>query len=217
MFDWTRILKGEEAKPEPRSRPEGAERRQRSREGGPRNQPPAPAAPAARPVAAEPGPYEPPPEPQPEGLPAPVLAFDADGTVVQVPELEPPPGAESPPPQAALARLGSEGLIRLRARYAEVLARISEKAAEPAQRDELKARAERLNPDAWVTDEEVTAGLEQYETVFESLRAVVGRRRKRRRRRGGGDADSQQPEEARASAPDADAERDDEPGSEGNL
>ena len=31
---------------------------------------------------------------------------------------------------------------------------------------------------------EVTAGLEDYESVFESLRTVVGRRRKRRRRSG---------------------------------
>ncbi len=50
-------------------------------------------------------------------------------------------------------------------------------------RDELKSQAERLNPDTWVTDGDVTSGLEQYEAVFESLRSVVGRRRTRRRRR----------------------------------
>ena len=83
---------------------------------------------------------------------------------------------------AAQARLGSEGLSRLRARHAEVLARISEAVADPLRRDELKSQAERLNPDTWVTDGEVTEGLERYETVFESLRTVVGRRRKRRRR-----------------------------------
>ena len=84
---------------------------------------------------------------------------------------------------AALARLGPEGLIRLRARHAEVLARISEKVEDPARREELKAQAERLNPDTWVTGPDVTEGLERYEAVFESLRSVVGRRRKRRRRR----------------------------------
>lgn len=94
-----------------------------------------------------------------------------------------PPGE---PETAALARLGAEGLLRLRARHAEVLARISEKIADPARHDELKSQAERLNPDTWVTDGEVTAGLEQYETVFESLRSVIGRRRKRRKRRSGG-------------------------------
>ncbi len=88
-------------------------------------------------------------------------------------------------PSAAQARLGTEGIVRLRGRYAEVLARIDERIGDAARRDELKAQAERLNPDAWVTDPEVQAGLEQYETVFDSLRAVVGRRRRRRRRRGG--------------------------------
>jgi hypothetical protein len=65
-----------------------------------------------------------------------------------------------------------------------VLARISEKVTDPQRRDELKSQAERLNPDTWVTDGEVADGLEQYETVFESLRSVVWRRRKRRKRRG---------------------------------
>jgi hypothetical protein len=85
---------------------------------------------------------------------------------------------------AAAAQLGAEGLSRLRARYAEVLARISDRPLEEPVREELKARAERLNPDAWVTDDEVRQGLEQYEAVFESLRAVVGHPRRRRRRRG---------------------------------
>jgi hypothetical protein len=84
---------------------------------------------------------------------------------------------------AALARLGAEGLARLRARYAEVMARIADRVADDEIREELKTRAERLNPDAWVTDEEVQQGLEQYETVFESLRSVVGHSRRRRRRR----------------------------------
>jgi hypothetical protein len=90
-----------------------------------------------------------------------------------------------PPPTAAHGRIGPEGVLRLRARHAEVLARISERVTDPARRDELKAQAERLNPDTWVTDDEVRAGLEQYEAVFESLRTIVGRRRKRRRRRTG--------------------------------
>jgi hypothetical protein len=85
---------------------------------------------------------------------------------------------------AVETRLGSEGLSRLRARYSEVLARISETIADAQRQDELKTQAERLNPDTWVTDAEVTAGLESYESVFESLRSVVGRRRRRRRRSG---------------------------------
>jgi hypothetical protein len=92
---------------------------------------------------------------------------------------------EAKPTTAAQARLGSEGLSRLRARHSEVLARISETITDPVRRDELKSQAERLNPDTWVTDAEVSEGLEAYETVFESLRTVVGRRRRRRRRSGG--------------------------------
>jgi hypothetical protein len=83
---------------------------------------------------------------------------------------------------ASYVRLGAEGLVRLRARYAEVMARIAEQPLEEAAREELKLRAERLNPDAWVTADEVTAALEQYETVFEGLRGIVGRHPRRRPR-----------------------------------
>ena len=80
---------------------------------------------------------------------------------------------------ASYQRLGAEGLVRLRARYAEVMARIAERPLEEDAREELKSQAERLNPDAWVTADEVTAALEQYETVFEGLRGVVGRHPRR--------------------------------------
>jgi len=72
--------------------------------------------------------------------------------------------------------------VRLRARYAEVMARIAERPLPEEAREELKQRAERLNPDAWVTADEVAAALEQYETVFEGLRGLVGRHPRRRRR-----------------------------------
>jgi hypothetical protein len=98
--------------------------------------------------------------------------------------------SERPQPGDAISavetKLGSEGLSRLRARYSEVMARISETVTDPVRHEELKSQAERLNPDTWVTAAEVTAGLESYETVFESLRTVVGRRRRRRRRSSGG-------------------------------
>jgi len=95
-------------------------------------------------------------------------------------DIGPQPGDDL---RASYQRLGAEGLARLRTRFAEVSARINERQMDDVAREELKARAERLNPDAWVTADEVSAGLEQYETVYESLRAVVGQRRKRRRRR----------------------------------
>ena len=54
------------------------------------------------------------------------------------------------------------------------MARIAEKPMEEPAREELKTKAERLNPDAWVTPDEVAAALEQYESVFDTLRTVVG-------------------------------------------
>ena len=64
-----------------------------------------------------------------------------------------------------------------------MLARIDERFTEPDRQEELKGLAERLNPDAWVTDADVLAGLDGYEATFESLRNVVGRGRRRGRRR----------------------------------
>ena len=77
------------------------------------------------------------------------------------------------PTSPAHSRLGSEGLSRLRARYSEMLARIVERVPEAERQSELKSLAERLNPDAWLTDDDVAAGLESYETTFASLRAAI--------------------------------------------
>ena len=74
-------------------------------------------------------------------------------------------------------------MARLRARYSEVMVRLTAKPMDEAAREELKLQAERLNPDRWLTVDEVAVALEQYETVFESLRSVVGRYPQRRRRR----------------------------------
>jgi hypothetical protein len=195
-FDWPRILKGQGAPPtEPRIPVE--HRRARPAH-----------AHASRPaVAASVPPDEPagefadfkaglaelskPPQEQPE-----------QQEPEQEPELE-PEQTKAEPSSAAHARLGSEGLTRLRARHAATLQRITERVADPVRREEIRARADRLNPDTWVTDEEVTRGLEDYESVLASLSEVVGRRRKRRRRgsRGpGGGAAAGADAEAGASA-----------------
>jgi hypothetical protein len=78
-------------------------------------------------------------------------------------------------------RLGADGLRRLRSRYADVRQRIADKPLEEAERAELLARLERLNPDAWHTEDEVARALEDYESVFETLRPLVGRHPRRRR------------------------------------
>ncbi len=207
-FDWTRILKSQDAPsgrtsgtggqpPPPEGRGPGQpERRRRAR------LPDVPFSPPAEESAAAAIEAVPEAEDVEEFSPAieGPLAPEADESVepiepadlAVVEEFLVEPRVELPPPRpqagdalsSVESRLGSEGLSRLRARYAEVLARISEAVADQARQEELKATAERLNPDTWVTDEEVSAGLEHYESVFESLRSVVGRRRKRGRRRG---------------------------------
>jgi hypothetical protein len=76
------------------------------------------------------------------------------------------------------ARLGADGLTSLRARYADIALRLAARPMEEAERADLMARADQLNPDGWTTAAEVAAALEAYEAVFESLRSVVGRRRR---------------------------------------
>jgi len=49
------------------------------------------------------------------------------------------PPVDDGPPTAAHAKLGSEGVLRLRGRYAEMLARIDERTQEADRRAELKA------------------------------------------------------------------------------
>lgn len=203
-FDWTRMLKGQDAPPPPRPTFQH-ERRARPR---PPRETPTPFVRGAAPSGESPGSERSPAEAGIVVSPLPVTAVPElrpdprrDEQLVPPSSLEPlEQAAEQVAPRssatAASARLGSEGLARLRARHAEVLARIAEKAPDPSQREQLKAAAERLNPDTWVTEAEVAAGLESYEAVFESLRGVIGHRRNRRKRRPGGAEQAGEPENA---------------------
>ncbi len=187
-FDWTRILKGQGA-PSTESRPPVDVRRQRPdqrRPQAPHTPPPSRAIPFVNVPPAE--------TPQSEITavatgPAPSQLTDgnsgADSPSDALPNMPNMPNMsnmENDVPTPAHARIGADGVQRLRARHAEILVRISERTGDPARREELKAQADRLNPDAWVTDDEVVQGLEQYESVFASLREVVGQKRRRRRR-----------------------------------
>jgi len=176
-FDWTRILKFPPQPEVSRTTPVPAARPEQPASARPRAPVRAPERPPAPPQAAqaleEPSaPSLAPADPVSES--AVLAAFEAED--------EPPP-AEAPRPSVAEARLGSEGLLRLRARYAEIMARISERQLDDSAREELKALAERLNPDAWVTEDEVRAGLDSYESVLATLRPLVGAPRRTRRRR----------------------------------
>lgn len=78
--------------------------------------------------------------------------------------------------------LGSEQLGRLRGQYAAALARIGRRITEATLAESLRALAERINPDAWVTEDDVRQGLQGASAVQEELARHVGHRRRRRRR-----------------------------------
>ena len=173
-FDWQKIL---EAHPPPiqsqddsrnrRSRRDAASRPKatgRQTAPAPRDEPAAPAEPL-------------PPEPADEGK----IVEEA------LEQLTHPDAEENAEPSELPAEhtLHSEQLIRLRARYAEIQARITERGGEAARIESLRVLAESLNPDSWVTADEVRKGLEDFEPRIRELRAALGLPRRRRSRRGG--------------------------------
>jgi hypothetical protein len=179
-FDWPRILKGQ-GTPATESRPPLDVRRQRPDNRRP--MPPQAPVPAGAAQALE--------EALSSELAETDIARETPGaqsddvlsaTEAIPEEIEETQEISAPP--AALAKLGAEGIQRLRARYSDILVRITERTADPERREELKWQADRLNPDSWVTPEDVAQALEQYETVLASLGDVIGQRRRRKRRGG---------------------------------
>jgi ribonuclease E len=188
-FDWPKILEAQPpaAPPADDTRPRRG-RRDRDRPRPTRGtRPPPPPSPeqAREPEDGEPeselelepeGEQEPDQEPEPDQLAA--QAFE---------QLTHPESEEKvePPPMPVDQQVGHEQLTRLRARYAELLARITERGGDAERIDALRSQAELLNPDSWVTDEEVRQGIEAFEPKIRDLRAALGLRRRRRSRRGG--------------------------------
>jgi hypothetical protein len=118
---------------------------------------------------------KPPRVPAPE---APVASRAQDAAEMQ--DVEEPlessaaaPIAEPPAPRAhdLLEELvGREIATRLHARYAELSARISELATDEATREGWRVRAEPLNPDLWVTPDEILSGVQRADSLFDQLR-----------------------------------------------
>jgi hypothetical protein len=206
-FDWDRILAARPpAAPEPResrySRPERRPPREGHRED--RGKPTAPPRAVAVPAPAAPPPpiVVAPASDEPDPAAAPVATITAVISPIPVPEdpqpvrrfvrvfdrLDQSPLHPLTEPSAAERLLGAEKLTILRARYAEIQARISAHGGDPARLEALREQAERVNPDTWVTDAEVNAGLASVDDICAELHRLVGRRRRRRRRggRGGG-------------------------------
>ncbi len=112
-------------------------------------------------------------------------------------------------PSAVERLLGSEQLGRLRGQYAAALARIGRRITDATLAESLRVLAERINPDAWVTEDDVRQGLQGSPAVQEELARHVGYRRRRRRRSRPAGEQRGQP------APDASSEVDSEPEMEG--
>lgn len=81
---------------------------------------------------------------------------------------------------AAEEAFSVEDLTRLRGRHAALLARIDEEVPDPARAEQLRQTAEALDPDTWVTSEDVKLALERYEQRYRELREALGPRRRRR-------------------------------------
>jgi hypothetical protein len=218
-FDWTRMLKAAPAPETPAAPPRQRERdRRRPAPRSSAGQAPRPSAPPAPQPSAGPKPA-PPAEPAAVAIeaPAPPPVEPApeewtgyeDAREAEAFELIDEPGPPRPPAaQHVEERVGHEGLGRLRARYAELMARIAQRITDPARLEELRTQAERLNPDTWVTDEEARHGIETFDAACETLRAGLGRRRRRRRggarrraRFGAPDANSRPPGDGGAAGP----------------
>jgi len=194
-FDWTRILKARAE--EPSTPPDrGRERRQRERGGRQARARGRAGLPTPRP-SPEPATIAGPAAPPDSVLaPAPEIAAvttDQEVAPAGASAAEPEPSRQVerdverpalPPGLHVEERLGPEGFSRLRGRYAELMARITERVTDPARLEELRAQAERLNPDTWITDEEARAGIEGFDAACEAIRTKLGRRRRRSRRGG---------------------------------
>jgi hypothetical protein len=211
-FDWPKILEAPAAPPADDSRVRRP-RRDRDRPRPPRAAPASPQVERPNPPSAEPELSEPElSEPEPLELeplelePLELEPLEPEPLELEPLELEPlelePLEPElvqafeqlthseaeekiAPPAMPVEQNLGREQLTRLRARYAELLARITERGGDAERVEALRVQAESLNPDTWVTDEEVRQGLESFEPKIRDLRAALGLRRRRRSRRGG--------------------------------
>ncbi len=166
-FDWPHILEvGAVMEPEIERRPVRQKRRTgREQPSGVKEEERAPSGPAQEEEELAPTPPE-------EDFAAPTESVFSDGEMIRF-ENEVVEEGTPPAPRAhdLLEELvGREIATRLRARHAEVVARIHRVPLEHAQREAWEARAERLNPDNWVTPDEVLKGVQHADALFDSLR-----------------------------------------------
>jgi hypothetical protein len=160
-FDWPRIL---EARPVVSETPDPGAPVRRERREDPRR--------------SGQKPFEPPAAPAGPDLDS-VSAAEAIEEIEAAERLEPPHPLSDPSVVERL--LGAEQLARLRGQHAAVLARINTRITDPARLEALRAQAEPLNPDGWVTETDVRDGLASHDRLSSDILRKLGRRRRRRR------------------------------------
>ncbi len=97
-----------------------------------------------------------------------VRVFDAPAGAPAAPE------HHASAPSVVERMLGAEQLTVLRARHAEILARISARGGDPARVEALREQAASVDPDGWVTEPDVTAGLASLDATLPSSIASSG-------------------------------------------
>ena len=87
--------------------------------------------------------------------------------------IEPAPAVEMPQPSNRLVEelAGREIGSRLRARHAEIIARIEDLDVDGSVKDAWFKRAEAIDPELWMTPEEVLDGVRNADTHYDKLRA----------------------------------------------
>jgi hypothetical protein len=171
-FDWPAILALSEVmtpedeapvRPQKKKRPNGPPREPSSRDHSPREH-------QAREPRRDDAPADVAPE-EPADSPGVFAASELEA--VDEPEFIPP--AHAPQGNRLLEELvGREIASRLRARYAEITARIVEKAGgDASQASAWAKRAEPLNPDLWVTPDAILDGVRAADGLYDSLKAQL--------------------------------------------
>jgi len=182
-FDWPAILAlaevmtpEDEAPARPQQQPQQRQgRRQRNRDQRPEQQPSASARDQSAPAREEPG-----ERPRDDGADQP---SDTTGMPVgeeaagedAVAEAEAPASVEIPPPRNLLVEelAGREIGSRLRARYAEIIARIQDLDVDGSVKDAWFKRAEVIDPELWMTPEEVLDGVRNADAQYDKLRSEL--------------------------------------------
>jgi hypothetical protein len=151
-FDWPQILEaGTMMAPEVERRPERPRRR------------------LARPPE-QPVPEPPVPEPPVDNISSSRELASGDESEPKVPTtLESIPEVAAEGHDLLSELVGREIASRLRARYADVRARL-ERIPDATRRPEWQTRVDALNPDAWATPEEILRGVQRADGLFDELR-----------------------------------------------